>query len=128
MQWRWLLKTSYSEKVTLLKNYLFVKTCNLFFWKSSSAEEPPTLEESMFWAIATRFFYKQRFFSAQPQCCLTFSWIVLKMLLRCCLTYNHYYIDTHFIFTIFVSMSWLRSIYAVYLWSIFHFQPRFYCH
>ena len=28
----------------------------------------------------TRFFYKQRFFSAQPHCCLTFSWIELKML------------------------------------------------
>ena len=32
-------------------------------------------------------FYKQLFFSTQPQCCLTFSWIELKMLLRCCLTH-----------------------------------------
>ena len=32
----------------------------------------------------TRFFYKQRFFSTQPQCCLTASWIELQMLLRCC--------------------------------------------
>ena len=32
-------------------------------------------------------FYKQRFFSTQPQYCLTFSWIDLPMLLRCCLIY-----------------------------------------
>ena len=30
-------------------------------------------------------FYKQRFLSTQPQCCLTFSWIEIQMLLRCCL-------------------------------------------
>ena len=35
----------------------------------------------------TRFFYKQCFFSAQPQCCLTFSRIELQMLLRCYLLY-----------------------------------------
>ena len=32
----------------------------------------------------TVIFYKQHFFSTQPQCCLTFSWIQLQMLLRCC--------------------------------------------
>ena len=31
----------------------------------------------------TRVFYKQRFFSTQSQCCLTFSGIELKMLHRC---------------------------------------------
>ena len=30
-------------------------------------------------------FYKQRFFSTLPQCCLAFSWIELQMLLRYCL-------------------------------------------
>ena len=29
------------------------------------------------------FFYKQRFFSTQPQCCLIFSWIEPQMLLGC---------------------------------------------
>ena len=33
----------------------------------------------------TRFFYKHCFFSTQPPYCLTFSWIELQMLLRCCL-------------------------------------------
>ena len=44
----------------------------------------------IFWESAvtnTRFFYKQRFFSTQHQCCLTFSWIELQMLLKCCFIY-----------------------------------------
>ena len=35
--------------------------------------------------LVTRFFSKQRFFSTQPRCCLTFSITELQMLLRCCL-------------------------------------------
>ena len=31
-------------------------------------------------------------------------------------------------FSIFVSMSWPRSIYVVSVWTIFHFQPYFPCH
>ena len=34
------------------------------------------------------FIYKQLIFSTQPQCCLSFSWIELQMLLRCCLIHN----------------------------------------
>ena len=37
------------KKVTLLKKYLFLK--NLFFWKSSCAEEPSASEKYMFWII-----------------------------------------------------------------------------
>ena len=33
------------------------------------------------------FFYSQRFFKTQPQCCLTSSRIELQMLLSCCLIY-----------------------------------------
>ena len=49
MQRSWLHRTSYSEKVTLLKKYLFLK--KLFFWKSSYAEEPPASEKYMFWML-----------------------------------------------------------------------------
>ena len=31
------------------------------------------------------FLYKQRFYSTQRQCCLTFSWTELQILLSCCL-------------------------------------------
>ena len=59
----------------------------------------------------TRFFYKQRFFSAQHQRCLTFSWIQVQMLLSCCLIHISIIIVRLFIFTKFVFMSRPRSIY-----------------
>ena len=33
----------------------------------------------------TRIYYKLSFFSTQPQCSLTFSWIQFQMMLMCCL-------------------------------------------
>ena len=44
------------------------------------------------------FFYKQRFFSTQPQCCLTFLWIELQMLLRCCLIQTSIIILRNFLY------------------------------
>ena len=48
----------------------------------------------------TRLFNKQRFVSTQPQCCLTFPWIKLQMLLRC--------------YLIHVTIIILRHLYLVY--------------
>ena len=77
-------------------------------------------------ACNTHFFYKQRFFSTQPQCCLTFSWIELQVLLRCCLMHISIMIVRDlFIFTLFVPMSILRSIFVVSMWSVFHFYLHF---
>ena len=70
----------------------------------------------------TYFFYKWCFFSTQVQWCLTFSWIQLQMLLRCGLIYIT---EIHFMYSIFVSMSGPRSIYVVFMWSIFPFQLIF---
>ena len=53
----------------------------------------------------TRFFYKQRFFSTQPQCCSSFSWIELQILLTCCLVYNHHHTEKRFIFNLFSSLD-----------------------
>ena len=54
------------------------------------------------WQITYTFFaYKQRFFSTQPQCCLTFSWIQLQMLPRYCLIHISIIILRHFVFTMF---------------------------
>ena len=65
----------------------------------------------------TTFFHKQRFFSIQPQYCLTCSWIELQMFLRCCLMHK----TRLFIFTIFGPVSRPRSTYVVSMWSYFHF-------
>ena len=40
-------------------------------------------------------------------------------------TYNHNYAETHFIFSIFVSMPTPRSIYVISMWSIFIFSLIF---
>ena len=48
------------------------------------------------------FFYKQRFFSTQLQCYLTFSWIELQMLLRCCLIYMSIIILRNFLYLLFL--------------------------
>ena len=47
MLWNWLSRTSFSEKVNVLKKYLLVK--KLFFWKSSCSEEEPASKTQMFW-------------------------------------------------------------------------------
>ena len=56
--------------------------------------------------IYTLFFYKQRFqtLSSQSKCCLTFSWIELQMLLRCCLIHISIIKPKH-------------CLYLLYLWS-----------
>ena len=43
-------------------------------------------------------------------------------------TCNHHHNETHFIFSIFVSMPRPKSIYVVSAWSIFHLQSQFHCH
>ena len=68
------------------------------------------------------FFYKQRFFSTQPQCCLTFSWIELQMMVRCCLIHTSSIILRHFFI---FAISRFRSIYVVSVLSIFHFHLHF---
>ena len=52
----------------------------------------------IYYLILHVFFYKQRFFSTHPQCCLAFSWTELQMFLRFCLI--HIIIIIHFIFYI----------------------------
>ena len=52
--------------------------------------------------VITRFFHKQRFFSFQPQCCLTSSWIELQLLLRCCLIYIRIITVRHFLYLLYL--------------------------
>ena len=71
-------------------------------------------------------FYKQRFFSTQPQCRLTFWQIELHMLLRCPLILHyHYYTETYFISSIFVPISRPMFINVMSLWSILIFSVVF---
>ena len=79
----------------------------------------------------TRLFYKQRCFSTQPQCCLTFSCIDLQMLLRCCLIHIRIITLRLFLHLLYLCscqglglfMSSLQN--SVSMWSIFHFHLHF---
>ena len=48
--------------------------------------------------------YKQRFFSPQPQCCLTFSWIELQILLMCCLIHISIIILSHILYLLYLCL------------------------
>ena len=65
-------------------------------------------------------FYKQRFFSTHPQCSLTFSWIKLKMLFRCCLIHIHIIIILrHFSYLLYLSPCLELSLFMSYLCDLF---------
>ena len=112
-----------------LLNSVFSKSWRDSFHANALFQYPlNTSEKQMFSEVfrgykntkwVTRFFYKKRFFSSQPQCCLTFSWIQLLI------THNHHHAETYFIFSIFVTMSCSSSIYVVSTRSVSGFHPQF---
>ena len=60
-------------------------------------------------------FYKQRFFSSQLQCCLTFYWTEPEMLLNCFpITYRHYLALTRYII-IFIIINHIISLKQTHL-------------
>ena len=67
----------------------------------------------------TRFFYKQRFFSTQSQCCFTFSWIQLQMLLSCCLIHKSIIILRHFLYLLSLCPCLKLSLFLSYLCDLF---------
>ena len=76
--------------------------------------------------IEIRFFYMQRFFSAQPQYCITFSWIQLKLLLRCCLIHNSIIILRHFLYLLYLCPCVdFGLLYFLFMWSVFHLYLHF---
>ena len=67
----------------------------------------------------TRFFYKQRFFSTQSQCCLTLSWIELQMLFRCCLINKGIIIVRHIIHLLYLRPCLHLGLFMLYLCDLF---------
>ena len=73
----------------------------------------------------TRFFYEQHFFSTQPQCCLTFSWIELQVFLWCCLIYITIIMLRCILHLVYLCPCLGLGLFMLYLWSTYHFQPHF---
>ena len=71
------------------------------------------------------FFYKQRFFTIQPQCCLTFSWIEAQMLLRCCLIHKSIIILWHFLYLLYLCPFLDLGLFILYYVIYFSFSFSF---
>ena len=68
---------------------------------------------------AQAFFYKQHYFSIQPQCCLIFSWIKLQMSLRCCLINVSIFILRHFLYFLYLCPYLDLDLFLSYLCGLF---------
>ena len=70
-------------------------------------------------AMLHAFCYKPRFFSTQPQGCLTFSWIELQMLLRYCLIHIIIMILRHFLYLLCLFPCLDIRLFMSYLCDLF---------
>ena len=64
-------------------------------------------------------FYKQRFFSIQPQCCLTFSWIELDMLFMCCLIHKSIIVLRRFLYLLYLYPCQDLDLFMLFLCDLF---------
>ena len=93
-----LLKNTWCNCQWLLGSTVFVLLGIKKFMtkKQSDALINAFINSSFRYCYIRHVFYKQHFFSTQ--CCLTFSWIELQMLLRCCLVHIHITILRHVLY------------------------------
>ena len=89
----WCLKSHEVKRSTIYERGI---SQPLFVYSKSTTE---ALEKHVEYTL----FYMKRFFSTQPQCCLTSSWIELQMSLGCCLLHITIIILWHLIFAILCS-------------------------
>ena len=75
----------------------FTIKCIVLLW-----DTPLLLKNIETMLKCTLFFISYAFFSTQPQCCLTFSWIELQMLLRCCLVHIAIMILKHMLYLVYL--------------------------
>ena len=84
-----------------------------------SATAVQALFKSSLWI--THFFISNAFFVIQPQCCLTFSWIELQMLLRCCLIHKSITIMRRFLYLLYLCPCLDLVLFMSYLCDLFFF-------
>ena len=91
-----------------------------FFWIIISIIKLDFLsKKDAFAEINISFLYKERFFATQAQCCLTFSWIKLQMLLRCCLIHIPIIVMRHILYLFYFCPCLGRSLFMSYLYDQF---------
>ena len=106
---------TFNKNINGLKNLLSVKDLSLTCEKTIKS----------YLIVNYTLFYKQRFFSTQPQCCLTFSWIELQVLLRCCLIHRSIIILRDFLYFIYLFSCLDLGLSISYLCHLFLFSSLF---
>ena len=106
---------TFNKIINGLKNLLSVKDLSLTCEKTIKS----------YLIVNYTLFYKQRFFSTQPQCCLTFSWIELQVLLRCCLIHRSIIILRDFLYFIYLFSCLDLGLSISYLCHLFLFSSSF---
>ena len=118
--WEW-----FSTEVCCKKWYgsssNFVNICGTLS-KSTYALMTKSIEYDQVFSEPTRFFYKQHFFTNQPQCCLLFSWIELQVLLRCCLIHMSIIMPRHFLNLLYLCPCLNPDLFMSYLCNLFSFS------
>ena len=69
------------------------------------------------------FFLQATFFSTEPQCCLTFSWFELQLLLRCYLIHTNIVILRYFLYLLCLCPFLGLDLFTSFLCDLF-FNPR----
>ena len=67
----------------------------------------------------TRFFISKAFFSTQSQCYLTFSWIEIRMLLRCCLVHTIIVMLIHILYLAYLYPCLCLGLFMSYLGDLY---------
>ena len=82
-----------------------------------------TFSDMCTWYIP--FFYQRCFSSTQLQCCITFSWMELQVLLRCCLIHVSMVMIKHFLCLLHLHPCLDLGLFMSYLCDLFSFSSSF---
>ena len=74
---------------------------------------------TLWFCVKYTLLYNQSLLSTQPECCLTFSWIKLQMLLRCCLIRTCIILLRHFLYLLYLCPSLDLGLCMSYLCGLF---------
>ena len=115
----------------LFENFFFKIHCNQAIIQIFPGQK---CNKKAFWIIMalkknqnqnTCLFYKQCFFSTQPQCYLTLSWIQLQMLPKCWLVHMSIIIVRRFLYLLYLCPYLDLGLFMLYLSDLFLFSSPF---
>ena len=127
------LKTKFSINPVFVITYFYILCSNIDMSKNSITWWPYALQNQLYGNTETpmvltwtklvnsvrAFFISNAFFATQTQCCLTFSWIELQMLLRFSLIHIATMILRHIFYLVYLCPSLDESLFMLCLRDLF---------